>query len=125
MKKITSNKWAFLAFIWFIGSIYILFIKVEPQPSTSIDFDRVSHFGLFFGQTWLIIKIFFSLNQLIPIFKLLLSAIFWAIICECIATLLFFHHNTILNILTDCFGIVTALILGVRVQTARIHYRNK
>lgn len=51
-----NKKWAILALVWLTLLMYALLLK--PTGSTPIlpNVDKIAHFGLFFGQFWLIAR---------------------------------------------------------------------
>ena len=54
MKALPLNKFTAAALIWFAAAIYALLFKEGGNSAPPFPhFDKVGHFGLFFGQAWL------------------------------------------------------------------------
>ena len=80
MKAVPLNKFTAAALIWFVAAIYALLFKEGGNSAPPFPhFDKVGHFGLFFGQAWLCAKIFIQDNRNIP-YKGILFAAF--IVCN-------------------------------------------
>lgn len=55
MTKKIDKKWAILAIFWLGLLVYVLLMKLTVSGMPKIqNLDKVGHFGLFFGQFWLI-----------------------------------------------------------------------
>ena len=80
MKALPLNKFTAAALIWFAAAIYALLFKEGGNSATPFPhFDKVGHFGLFFGQAWLCAKIFIEDNRNIPYKGILFAALLFAI----------------------------------------------
>ena len=93
MKPEWLNKWLLLAIIWFLASIYFLFLASGNNPLPIAHFDKICHFGLFFGQFWLLAKICLQSNITIPLRSYLnlfkhnyldVMAIYWMLSLICL-----------------------------------------
>ncbi|MDO4700600.1 MAG: VanZ family protein [Moraxella sp.] len=85
MTKTTATLWIYLATFWFGMSIYGLFLQIpSAQPPPFIHMDKVAHWGLFFGQFYLLGQVCFYKNGRIAYGKLLLLALIWAVSSELI-----------------------------------------
>lgn len=115
------NRWAIGALLWFAATLYALFIK---PPGSSVPpfahFDKVAHFGLFYGQFWLLAKAFFSQGKAIPHQTLFTLAVAWALGSEFLqATLTSSRQGDIWDGLADVLGAGCALWLAERVAQAK------
>lgn len=119
MKPEWLNKWLLLAMIWFLASIYFLFLASGNNPLPIAHFDKISHFGLFFGQFWLLAKICLQNNITIPLRSYLTSALLWACISELIQTQLPRRNGDILDAIADLLGALCALWLARKIQLVR------
>jgi len=80
MKALPLNKFTAAALIWFAAAIYALLFKEGGNSAPPFPhFDKVGHFGLFFGQAWLCAKIFIQDNRTIPYKGILFAALLFAI----------------------------------------------
>lgn len=113
------NKWLLIAIVWFLASIYFLFFKSSGTPVPIPQFDKICHFGLFFGQFWLMAKACFSAGFTIPQRLLLISAIIWAATSEIIQALFTTRNGDIMDAIADLSGAILALWLAQQIQTAR------
>lgn len=113
MKSSCMNKWLFLAAIWFLASLYFLFFKASGNPVPIPQFDKICHFGLFFGQFWLLSK------SCIPLRLLIITAIIWAASSEIIQALFTKREGDIMDAMADLIGAALALWLARQIQTAR------
>lgn len=52
-KNKLNKKWAILALLWFALLLYALLLKPTGNIPTFAYADKVAHFGIFFGQFWL------------------------------------------------------------------------
>lgn len=119
MKSSWMNKWLFLAAIWFLASLYFLFFKASGNPVPIPQFDKICHFGLFFGQFWLMSKSCFSAGITIPLRLLIITAIIWAASSEIIQALFTKREGDIMDAMADLIGAALALWLARQIQTAR------
>ncbi len=80
MKALPLNKFTAAALIWFAATIYALLFKEGGNSAPPFPhFDKVGHFGLFFGQAWLCAKIFIQDNRNIPYKGILFAALLFAV----------------------------------------------
>lgn len=119
MKTQWLNKWLVLALIWFGASIYTLFLSSGNQSVSIPHFDKICHFGLFFGQFWLLCKICLQSNSTLPIRQYLFLALAWAAISEVIQSQLPHRSGDILDAIADLLGAICALWLAKKIQFAR------
>lgn len=69
------NRWLLLAVLWFAAGVYGLIFRETGGSAPPVPhFDKLAHFGLFFGQFWLLAKIFMQKRRAIPFAALLLMA---------------------------------------------------
>lgn len=115
------NKWLLLALAWFAAGLYALFFKPDNgTPPPFAHFDKVAHFGLFFGQFWLLAKLFFSRNRPLSHKTLFVVALLWALSSEVLqATLAVGRHGDVWDGVADAAGAACALWLAVRLQHHR------
>ena len=119
MSEWGRNKWLWLSLTWFVAAIYALFFKQGGGAAPFAHFDKVAHFGLFFGQFWLLSKIFLHRQQTPPWRWLLLAALVWAGLSEYLqATLTPDRHGDVFDTIADVLGAACALWLAVRVAQA-------
>lgn len=83
MKHITlpKNKWLLMALAWLAMGIYALIFR-EPtgnKPPPFAHFDKLAHFLLFLGQTWLSAKIWLSERRVPPYMLLLIFGVLYAL----------------------------------------------
>ena len=53
------NRWLWLSVLWFAGMMYALLLhQGSNAPMPFANFDKVVHAALFFGQFWLLAKVF-------------------------------------------------------------------
>ena len=80
MKALPLNKFTAAACIWFVAAIYALLFKEGGNSAPPFPhFDKVGHFGLFFGQAWLCAKMFIQDNRTIPYKGILVAALLFAV----------------------------------------------
>lgn len=121
MKTLPLNKFTAAALIWFAAAIYALLFKeggnsVPPFPH----FDKVGHFGLFFGQAWLCAKIFIQENREIPYKGILLAALLFAVGSELAqAFLTATRQGSIADGIADMAGAAAALWFAEKVKAAK------
>lgn len=118
MKAAWLNKWLFLAIIWFLASIYSLFFASGNKPLPIPHFDKICHFGLFFGQFWLLAKICLQTNTTIPQRAYLVLALLWACCSELIQTQIPDRAGDMLDAGADLLGALSALWLAKCIQLA-------
>ncbi len=115
-----------LAIIWFLASIYALLLAPTSQePPPFIHFDKIIHAALFFGQTWLVCKIFLQVNKPIPYKTIAIMMFTWAIGSEILqATLTTNRSGDVLDVLADIVGVFLAMVLARKVSIAKNNYLN-
>lgn len=70
------NRWLWLSVLWFAGMMYALLLHQGGNaPLPFAHFDKVVHAALFFGQFWLLAKVFLRRRQPVPWQALLLAAL--------------------------------------------------
>lgn len=52
-KNSFNKKWAILALLWFALLLYALLLKPTGNLPKVANADKIAHFGIFFGQFWL------------------------------------------------------------------------
>ena len=83
-------------------------------------FDKVGHFGLFFGQAWLCAKIFIQDNRNIPYKGILFAALLFAIGSELAqAFLTATRQGSIADGIADMAGTAAALWFAAKVKAAK------
>lgn len=118
------NKWLLFALLWLAASVYALFFKPDNGTPPFAHFDKAAHFGLFFGQFWLLAKIFLHRQQTPPWRWLLPAAFIWAGLSEYLqATLTPDRHGDVFDAIADVLGAACALWLAVRVAHASPHIK--
>lgn len=124
IRPANGHKWLFLAVLWFAATVYALFFTHATTPPPFKHFEQLRHFGLWFGQMWLIIKYYFSRGQLLPLKRLLTGAFLLACLMELIPLFLPVPAHFLLNLSADIAGMMIALAFGWRIQKARLNYRS-
>ena len=121
MKALPLNKFTAAAFIWFAAAIYALLFKEGGNSAPPFPhFDKVGHFGLFFGQAWLCAKIFIQDNRNIPYKGILFAALLFAIGSELAqAFLTATRQGSIADGIADMAGTAAALWFAEKVKTAK------
>lgn len=75
-------KWRFVAVVWFLLSCYGLFLRVPSSGVPNvIHLDKMAHFAMFFGQFYLLGRVF-VVNRQSQFFGLWLVALLWAVVSE-------------------------------------------
>ena len=70
------NRGLWLSVLWFAGMMYALLLhQGSNAPLPFAHFDKVVHAALFFGQFWLLAKVFLLRRQPVPWQALLLAAL--------------------------------------------------
>ncbi|MDY2946753.1 VanZ family protein [Mannheimia varigena] len=108
------NKFGLLALIWFIVGIYaLIFREGTNEPPLFPHLDKLSHFGLFFIQLWLLARFFIQSNKAIPYLGLMIFALLYAITSELMQALLTeTRTGSWLDGLADIIGANLALLLA-------------
>ena len=121
MKALPLNKFTAAAFIWFVAAIYALLFKEGGNSAPPFPyFDKVGHFGLFFGQAWLCAKIFIQDNRNIPYKGILFSALLFAVGSELAqAFLTTTRQGSIADGIADMAGTAAALWFAAKVKAAK------
>ena len=121
MKALPLNKFTAAALIWFAAAIYaLLFKEGGNSPPPFPHFDKVGHFGLFFGQAWLCAKIFIQENREIPYKGILLAALLFAVGSELAqAFLTATRQGSIADGIADMAGTAAALWFAAKVEAAK------
>lgn len=121
MKALPLNKFTAAAFIWFVAAIYALLFKEGGNSAPPFPhFDKVGHFGLFFGQAWLCAKIFIQDNRNIPYKGILFAALLFAIGSELAqAFLTATRQGSIADGIADMAGTTVALWFAEKVKAAK------
>ena len=121
MKALPLNKFTVAALIWFAAAIYALLFKEGGNSAPPFPhFDKVGHFGLFFGQAWLCAKIFIQDNRNIPYKGILFAALLFAVGSELAqAFLTTTRQGSIADGIADMVGTVAALWFATKVKAAK------
>ena len=121
MKALPLNKFTAAAFIWFAAVIYALLFKEGGNSAPPFPhFDKVGHFGLFFGQAWLCAKMFIQDSRNIPYKGILLAALLFAIGSELAqAFLTTTRQGSIADGIADMAGTAVALWFAEKVKVAK------
>lgn len=121
MKALPLNKFTAAALIWFAAAIYALLFKEGGNSAPPFPhFDKVGHFGLFFGQAWLCAKIFIQENGEIPYKGILLAALLFAVGSELAqAFLTATRQGSISDGIADMAGAAAALWFAEKVKAAK------
>ena len=108
-----KNQYLLFSIVWFFLTAYgLLSDSSTTMPPPFPHFDKFVHFSLFFGQTWLLGKIFLKENRRPPYVGLLLFLGLWAISSELLqGTLTKTRTADVLDILADVTGAVLAMLL--------------
>lgn len=120
LMKLPFNRFTLLAAAWFAAGIYALIFKESgSEPPPFPHFDKVGHFGLFFGQIWLASKIYLSEHKTPPYRALILFALS-AAICSELAQSLFTRtrEGSFLDAAADMAGALAALWFAHKIRTA-------
>ena len=121
MNALPLNKFTAAAFIWFAAAIYALLFKEGGNSAPPFPhFDKVGHFGLFFGQAWLCAKMFIQDSRNIPYKGILLAALLFAIGSELAqAFLTTTRQGSIADGIADMAGTAVALWFAEKVKAAK------
>ena len=121
MKALPLNKVTAAALIWFAAAIYALLFKEGGNSAPPFPhFDKVGHFGLFFGQAWLCAKMFIQDSRNIPYKGILLAALLFAIGSELAqAFLTTTRQGSIADGIADMAGTAVALWFAEKVKVAK------
>jgi len=121
MKALPLNKFTAAACIWFAAAIYALLFKEGGNSAPPFPhFDKVGHFGLFFGQAWLCAKIFIQDNRNIPYKGILFAALLFAVGSELAqAFLTTTRQGSIADGIADMAGTAAALWFAEKIKAAK------
>lgn len=121
MKALPLNKFTAAALIWFAAAIYALLFKEGGNSAPPFPhFDKVGHFGLFFGQAWLCAKMFIQDSRNIPYKGILLAALLFAIGSELAQEFLTAtRQGSIADGIVDMAGAAAALWFAEKVKAAK------
>ena len=121
MKALPLNKFTAAALIWFVAAIYALLFREGGNSAPPFPhFDKVGHFGLFFGQAWQFAKIFIQDNRNISYKGILFAALLFAIGSELAqAFLTTTRQGSIADGIADMAGTVAALWFAAKVKAAK------
>ena len=121
MKALPLNKFTVAALIWFAAAIYALLFKEGGNSAPPFPhFDKVGHFGLFFGQAWLCAKMFIQDSRNIPYKGILLAALLFAIGSELAQEFLTAtRQGSIADGIVDMAGAAAALWFAEKVKAAK------
>lgn len=115
------NKFTLLALAWFAAALYaLLFREADGGAAPFPHFDKVAHFALFFGQTWLLAKAWLAESRPVPYIALLVFALLFAATSE-VTQALFTRtrEGSWLDGGADILGTLAALWLAHKVAQAR------
>ena len=103
------------------AAIYALLFKEGGNSAPPFPhFDKVGHFGLFFGQAWLCAKIFIQDNRTIPYKGILFAALLFAIGSELAqAFLTATRQGSIADGIADMAGTAAALWFAEKIKAAK------
>ena len=115
------NRWLLLAVLWFAAGVYgLIFRETDGGAAPIPHFDKVAHFGLFFGQFWLLAKVFMQERRAIPFAALLVLALALAAGSEWAqGALTQTRAGDWRDALADISGAVAALWLARKVAAAK------
>ncbi|WP_156503521.1 hypothetical protein [Eikenella longinqua] len=115
------SRWLLLSGLWFAGMVYALLLHEGGNtPPPFAHFDKVVHAGLFFGQFWLLAKVFLQRRRAVPVRALLAAALVLAAGSEWAqGTLTASRQADWLDAAADMAGAAAALYFAVQVQAAR------
>lgn len=114
MQTITINRWHVLALLWFLMSVYGLFLKApSTEPPLFNQMDKVAHFVMFLGQFYSVGKIYQRQSNKQPYSWLLMLAVFWAIFSELIQGYFTARTMDVWDGVADTIGALCACFLLV------------
>ena len=118
-----KNKYLLFAIIWFLLTVYGLLLKT-PSGLVQLPFphfDKFTHMALFFGQFWLLSKVYLSENRCPPFKILILMFVSWAVISEVLqGTLTQTRSADVLDAVADMVGASLALLVARYVHSLKI-----
>lgn len=116
-----KNKFLLLSGLWFMATIYLLLKAPSGEPPPFTHFDKLGHFVLFFGQFWLLSKLFFTDHKPVPVLYLSILVVVWAILSEVMQGVLTQDRNAdVWDAAADVLGGMLAIALGRYVGALKI-----
>lgn len=107
-----KNRFSLFALLWF-SLIWWMLLKEasDDLPKIAIPhFDKIVHFALFFGQTWLILAAFKRAKQAVPYLVLFGFALLFGAATEIAqATLTLTRTGSLADVFADLLGAVSLL----------------
>ena len=118
-----KNKYMLFAMIWFLLSVYGLLLRT-PSGLVQLPFphfDKFTHMALFFGQFWLLSKVYLLENRCPPFKIFILMFISWAVISEVLqGTLTQTRSADVFDAVADMVGATLALLVARYVYSLKI-----
>ena len=118
-----KNKYLLFAIIWFLLTVYGLLFRT-PSDMTQLPFphfDKFTHMALFFGQFWLLSKVYLTENRYPPFKIFVLMFVSWAVISEVLqGTLTQTRSAEVLDAIADMVGASLALLVARYVHSLKI-----
>ena len=117
MKQLQNKRFYFYlvsSISWFFLIVYLLiFYKLVDVKSTTIYFDKIIHFMLFFIQSFLIIKTYFSIKFSINFFKMILILLLiFCFLIEIIQIIVPYRTFEYSDLLSNILGSVLGSVFG-------------
>lgn len=106
-----NKKWAIFALLWFLLLMYALLLKPTGNAPKIPNADKFGHFGLFFGQFWLIGRSMLALPIKIHWAIGIILALVLAIGSELLQGLTGYRSMELFDGVADMMGAVVALWL--------------
>ena len=115
------NRFVMFAIAWFFLCVYAFFMRPPQLEGVPLfpHFDKFAHFGLFFGQFWLIVRAYSTAQKPMPTLAWFIAAIVWAAATELIQSQLPSRSADVLDALADVAGAACALYIGQRLSQHR------
>lgn len=117
MKQLQNKRFYFYlvsSISWFFLIVYLLiFYKLVDVKSTTIYFDKIIHFMLFFIQSFLITKTYFSIKFSINFFKMILILLLiFCFLIEIIQIIVPYRTFEYSDLLSNILGSVMGSVFG-------------
>ena len=117
MKQLHNKRFYFYlvsSISWFFLIVYLLiFYKLVDVKSTTIYFDKIIHFMLFFIQSFLITKTYFSIKFSINFFKMILILLLiFCFLIEIIQIIVPYRTFEYSDLLSNILGSVLGSVFG-------------
>ena len=117
MKQLQNKRFYFYlvsSLSWFFLIVYLLiFYKSVDVKSTTIYFDKIIHFMLFFIQSFLITKTYFSIKFSINFFKMILILLLiFCFLIEIIQIIVPYRTFEYSDLLSNILGSVLGSVFG-------------